>query len=124
MTELHQTPVRQKPSPLPALPLHDILTPEQWSILAAIADTVVPSLTRSEGNRLLQHPLQSSAFDASSKRLDLVIHREGDVDLVTSYLGESATAQPDFRRSISRLVNLHLHQDARKGLLFILNTLK
>ena len=121
---LHEEQIRQKPSPLPPLPQADVLTPEQWSILTAIADTVVPSLTPLEGNRLLQHPLRSDIYAASRKRLEQLAQLREDDGLVASYLGESATSQLEFRHSISRLVNSYLHEEARKGLLLILNALK
>ncbi|KAK4545359.1 hypothetical protein LTR36_003539 [Oleoguttula mirabilis] len=123
MAELHAEQIRQTPSPLAPLPEHDILTAEQWGILSAIADTVVPSITSQEGNRLLQHPLRRDVYDASCKRLKRSVGLERAHDLAQRYLAESATAQPEFRNGVCRLINLYLPNDAQKQLLFVLDAL-
>lgn len=123
MAHLHAQHVRQTPSPLAPVPGEDILTAEQWGILSAIADTVVPSITAQEGNRLLQHPLRRELYDASCKRLERTPSLESNPELVQRYLAENATAQPRFKDGISRLLNLHLPSDAQKQLLFVLNAL-
>ena len=127
--DLQAQSIGQKPSPLPRLQphQHDVLTAEQWGILAAIADTVVPSFTRAKGNRLLQHPLRADIFAASCQRLQLLRGAGGngaDEALLLSYLAENATSQSAFKEGISRLLNQYMHEDARNGLLFILKALK
>ena len=117
------TRFRQTPSPLPPLPERDVLTAEQVGILSAVADTVIPSFTSQEGNRLLQHPLRNDIYEASCRRLEQGEGLEGAQDLAKSYLAESAWAQKDFRDGLTRLVNIQLHEEARKQLLFILNAL-
>ncbi|KAK5128884.1 hypothetical protein LTR85_000217 [Meristemomyces frigidus] len=123
MAELHAEHIRQTPSPLVPLPEKDVLTAEQWGILSAIADTVIPSITSLEGNRLLQHPLRRDVYDVSCKRLEQSVGREGGLGLAQRYLAESATAQPAFKDGVSRLINFYLPNDAQKQLLFVLNAL-
>ncbi|KAH9819812.1 long-chain-alcohol oxidase FAO4A-like [Teratosphaeria destructans] len=115
--------IRQKPSPLPPLPDHDALSAEQWTILLAIADAVIPCLTSSGGNRLLQHPLRRDVYEASSRRLEQVANFEGGRELVSGFLGESASSFQAFRTGISRTINIHLPEQARKELLFVLSAL-
>ncbi|KAK3110961.1 hypothetical protein LTR53_014225 [Teratosphaeriaceae sp. CCFEE 6253] len=120
--------IRPAPSPLlpppPPLPSHDVLTAEQWGILAAIADTVVPSFTPQEGNRLLQHPLRTEIYEASCRRLEQSsVAGEDGRALVASYLAESGYAQKEFRDGLTGLINVQLHEEARKQLRFILTTL-
>ena len=116
--------VRQTPSPLPAPPGHDILTANQWGVLNAIADTVVPSLTLLEGNRLLKHPLRKEIYEASCRRLEQQCISLDHHNLAVDYLQELATTQSEFQDGIRRLVNVHLPEDARKQLSFILTTLR
>ncbi|KAK3671331.1 hypothetical protein LTR78_008791 [Recurvomyces mirabilis] len=115
--------VRQIPSPLPAPPEHDVLTATQWGVLTAIADTVIPSLTPLEGNRLLKHPLRKEIYEASCRRLEQQCISSSHHNLAAGYLQELATTQSEFRDGIRRLINIHLPEDARKQLLFILTTL-
>jgi len=122
MAELHAEHIRQAPSPLPPV-AEDILTAEQWGILLAVTDTVIPSLTPLEGNRLLKQPLRKDVYEASCKRLEQSVNLEGSQELVQSYLAESASAQPAFKDGFSRLINVYLHDQAQRELVFILKAL-
>ncbi|KAK1819384.1 hypothetical protein LTR12_006210 [Friedmanniomyces endolithicus] len=123
MPELATYQIRQAPSPLPPSPRSDVLTAEHWGILSAIADTVVPSFAPLAGNRLLQHPLRGEVYQASRKRLEHGIGLPDANVLATSYLAESAFAQKEFKDGLTRLINLQLHEEARKQLIFILDAL-
>lgn len=112
-------------TPLPPPPSQSPLSDEQWSILSAIADTVTPSFSPSASNRLLQHPLRGEVFDATAKRIrDLATADAAASDVVPAYLAESATAQPEFKEHISRMLAFYMSETATKPLLFILNALK
>ncbi|KAK0784301.1 hypothetical protein LTR75_013866 [Friedmanniomyces endolithicus] len=123
MRELATYQIRQAPSPLPPSPSSDVLTAEHWGILSAIADTVVPSYAPLAGNRLLQHPLRGEVYQASCKRLEHGIGLPDANVLATSYLAEGAFAQEEFKDGLTRLINLQLHEEARKQLIFILDAL-
>lgn len=113
--------------PLPPQPETDPLTAEQWGILAAIADTVVPSFTASKGNRLLQHPLRTHVYQAAQNRIAAIAGAaaaESSDDLIGAYMAENATAQPEFRSAVQRLVAYGMDETGRSGLLNILNALK
>lgn len=108
--------------PLPLPP--DVLTPEQWSIFAAIADAVVPSLTPAKGNRLLQHPLRADVYATARNRI-LSIAGEGlENGIVDNYLGENATAQSEFKHAFQRLLGYDLGKSSRDQFLITLSTLK
>jgi hypothetical protein len=108
--------------PLPPPPNH-ILTAEQWGIFAAIADTVIPSFTPARGNRLLQHPLGADVYASVKGSVQQIAGAPSD-DLVDAYLSENASAQPEFRNSLLRMVGYQMDDAARKGFLFVLNALK
>ena len=122
MTNMHTADPQA--SPLPPLPDNDVLTTEQWSILSAIADTIVPSFTACKGNRLLQHPLRREIYETVERRIEQLAKPEQDDGLVAKYLGENATAQPEFRDNISRLFAYYLNDEARSGLIKVLSLLK
>lgn len=112
--------------PLPPPPKQDPLSTQQWSILVAIADTVIPALSRaSNGNRLLQHPLRNEVYGAAVKRIqDLAKLGDDSDNLANAYLSESAAAEPEFKEAISSMVGYHMSDTAKSGLLFILSALK
>ena len=112
-------------TPLPPPPKQDPLSPEQWSILSAITEAVVPALTRNSngGDHLLQHPLRSDVYDSAVKRIQTLANLDAD-DTAVAYLSESPAEHPMFRDSIQRMVAFNMSEEARSGLLFILNALK
>lgn len=114
-------------TPLPPPPAQDPLSAEQWNILAAIADTVTPCFAHQQGNKLLQHPLRGEVYDATAKRLrDLQVSTDeaSASDVVPAYLAENATAQPEFKEHMMRLLAFYMTETSRKPLLFILSALK
>lgn len=120
----HDQPVPRTASPLPPLPETDLLSAEQWGILAAISATVVPSFSPFTGNRLLQHPLRREFYESTSKRIASISGLKPDDELVANYLSESAIDHPGFRDNVSRLLSHYMDETSRNGLLFILNALK
>ena len=112
------------PSPLPPLPESDLLSAEQWGILAAISATIVPAFSPYTGNRLLQHPLRREIYESATRRIASISGREANGELVAAYLSESALDHPAFRENVSRLLGHHMDETSRNGLLFILNALK
>ncbi|GIZ46589.1 hypothetical protein CKM354_000970900 [Cercospora kikuchii] len=112
-------------TPLPPAPKEDPLNPEQWRILSAVADTVVPALARGQkgADRLLQHPLREEIYDAAGKRIRaLAKFNDGD-ETAERYLSESAAAHPLFKDMITRMVACNMSDTAKNGLLFILTAL-
>jgi hypothetical protein len=128
MTEQQQQDkqLRDDPPPsilLPSPPEH-VLTAEQWGIFAAIADTIIPSFTPAKGNRLLQHPLRADLYATAKDNVQQIAGVSSDDGLIDAYMGESATAQPEFRHALLRMVGYQMDAAARKGFLFILGALK
>lgn len=111
-------------TPLPPVPAQDPLSAEQWGILCAIADTVTPCFSTSAGNKLLQHPLRSEVFDASAKRIRDLATDAASNDVVPAYLAESASAQPEFKEHMARMLAYYMSETARKPLQFILSALR
>lgn len=117
--------ITQTPTLLPPPP-DSTLTPAQWGIFSAIANTVVPSISHVGGNRLLQLPVRPHVYESSINRVrDLAGDGAGDDSSVAAaYLAESAAAEPQFQQCIFRYIAESMPEETRKGLLFILNALK
>ncbi|SMR46624.1 unnamed protein product [Zymoseptoria tritici ST99CH_1E4] len=114
--------VEQTKTPLPPAP-EGVLNTAQWSIFSAIATTIVPSIAQSaQGNRLLQLPVRKELYNPAVSRIANLCP-ENDAGLITAYLGESATTSPQFQEHVFRLINNHMSETDRNGLLFILNAL-
>ncbi|KXT07178.1 hypothetical protein AC578_2418 [Pseudocercospora eumusae] len=114
-------------TPLPPLPDQDPLNAQQWNILIAIADAVVPPLAPTDAsntNPLLALPLPSDLYHSARTSIQRFSNTQhADDATVTAYLAERATSSPQFRELISRMVALHMSETARNGLLFILSAL-
>ena len=110
---------------LPDPPDTEVLTPEQWTTVLAIADTVIPSICSSQSTdggaqlRLseeeYQHAIDDMKKGVTNPPDDLTIRR---------HLGEKASSNPAFRRELQRTLALHVHEDSRKGIATIISLVK
>lgn len=119
--EIHQTP-----SPLPPVPDADVLTEGQWRLLAAIAETFVPSIAPiNRALSPLSHALSPTSYESAMGTIrDSTGNAVNDEALVAEYLDETPTATAAFKESMQRLLAFQLSNDQKRGLLFILNALK
>ncbi|EME85935.1 uncharacterized protein MYCFIDRAFT_52380 [Pseudocercospora fijiensis CIRAD86] len=114
-------------TPLPPLPDQDPLNTQQWNTFVAIAEAIVPPLTRSDASktdRLLAHPLPSDVYHSALSRIQRLCKiQDADDATVTAYLAEGATSRPEFKELISRMLAFHMSDTARNGLSLILSAL-
>lgn len=113
----------QIPSPVPP-PSADPFSNAQWSILAAIADTVVPSFTPFKSDALIQHPLRRDIYDSTFQLVTKMASLEGEKDIVTTYLDERPSTQPEFKEHLNRLLADYLDPSNKNQLLLILSALR
>lgn len=114
-------------SPLPPPPEEDIFTPDQWTILLAIADTIIPSIRSSDSIDPSALSVPDSELAAARSHLQNGLdnpHSEESTHLITSYLEEAASSVPQFKDSLKAIFGRHVHHEARKGLSLILTALK
>lgn len=115
--------IEQVPAPVAPLPETSSLSESQWQVIAAIANTVIPSISPSdETNGRDGHYLQPTAYAAASAAI--VKHNAIDQSVAVDYLAESPTANPYFREAINRLVFQSTDAEARKRLFVVLSILK
>jgi len=116
--------IRQKPSPLSQSPDPHPLTPEQWSILAAIADTVIADIALSAADdSLIQLPVTPQQYNAAAQHVEAASNGGVDATLVGAFLAEKATAQPEFREQLERLFAMYLPSPSRWQLSLVLSAL-
>lgn len=115
-------------APLPDGPASDAyFTTEQWITLMAIMDAVIPSITRGSGSEIegkSQLSVKDEEYTAAVEHL-----RENVVDapeemVLEEYLREKPSDSPAFQGLLRRLLIHYTPEEARKGLGFVLSTLK
>lgn len=112
---------------LPDPPANEVLTPEQWTTLLAIAETVIPDIRptpagiKKEGPQLY---LTESEYQTTLSELRSSVANPPDDAVLTRFLSESPANSEDFRREFQRTMAVNVRDDARKGVALILSTLK
>ncbi|KAI9753522.1 MAG: bud neck involved protein [Chaenotheca gracillima] len=111
-------------TPLPTPPVHEVLTPAQWTTLMAIASTVVPEVLRSTSvTAISQLGLPDAEYDATVDEIRAIATAPPDVEVVQRFLAEGVASYETFRRELRRYLTLHVREDARNGMGLILSTL-
>jgi hypothetical protein len=113
----------QRSSPVPPPPAQDPVTPAQWAILAAIADTFAPSITKAAGNPLLQRTVSAQLYDSTARRIEELAQEEGRDGLVAEFLDERASAAPDFKEYMMRVLGVYLDSATKFQFLTLLSVL-
>lgn len=110
---------------LPNPPDGEVLTPDQWATLLAVAETVVPSVCASKATAgTSELALNESDYNALVRNLQDEVANPPDDQAIAEYLQESATGYTLFRQELHRTLAVYVREDARKRMAFLLNTLK
>lgn len=108
---------QQTPSPLSPFRGDQILSENQWTTLASIVDTIISPETQTIGEIT-----KEAQFKAAVNTIKHHTNVE-DEALLSEYLAESATACPEFREAIYRLLVNQIHEEGRKQLIGVLDAL-
>ncbi len=116
-------------TPLPEPPAGDAFTGDQWLVLLSIMDTVIPSIRREsvESHGLSSLTIPDEKYDATVLQLEKTAVAGQDAPVGKSlekYLDEKPSDSSDFQDLLKRSLVHFAREDARKGLAFILSTLK
>lgn len=116
-------------TPLPEPPAGEAFTSDQWLILMSIMDTVIPSIHReSFASGGLSHLIiPDEKYNATVVQLKKAAVADPDApdgESLEKYLDEKPSDNPDFQDLLKRTLVQFAREDARKGLAFILSTLK
>lgn len=115
----------QLQSPLPSAINDRRLTPAQWLTFAAIADTVLPSISlKGTADDTKALVLSAEARDNALRELRAIAPADQVTDsLIEAYLAEPISSCPDFEEHVQRLYTLYMDEDQRAGLSFLLTAL-
>ena len=113
-------------NPLPDLPPGDPFTEDQWKILMAIMDTVIPSIRRetTTSNKVEQLTVSDVQYNAAVDHLKNTVVNPPTNESLDEYLDERPSANPRFQSLLKRYLGQYAPEDAKKGLSFVLSTLK
>src|SRR6266516_4575965 len=103
--------------PLPESPQEDIFTSDQWAILWAIADTVVPSVCKkSEKSSIDQLVIADSEYADTVDKIKKSVQSPSDNKVLTAFLEERPSEIPAFRDLLKRSFAFYINEDGRRSI--------
>jgi hypothetical protein len=111
---------------LPEQPSELPFTEANWTTLLAIMDTVIPSIRRETQatDKSTQLSISDVQYNTTVTYLKNTITNPPDSESLDEYLDEKPSDNPRFRELLQRTFMSYVKDDAKKGLGFILATLK
>jgi hypothetical protein len=111
---------------LPDPPIDQFFTDEQWRTLMAIMDTVIPSIRRESATsqNISELTIKDGEYNAAMQHLKDNVIDAPDSDSLKEYLEEKPSDNAAFQKLLQKSVLYYSTEDARKGLAFVLSTLK
>lgn len=111
--------------PLPPVPATSYFSKAQWEILFAVADAMIPSIRTSPTSKSSNDRVISQAeWDTAISKLTTTIPGPDAAKIAAQYLEEDVSSNPAFRASVERIFGAFVHEEGRRGIGLILNTLK
>ena len=113
-------------NPLPDLPPGDPFTEDQWKILMAIMDTIIPSIRRetTTSSKVEQLTVSDMQYNTVVDHLKNTVVNPPTNENLDEYLDERPSANPRFQSLLKRYLSQYAPEDAKKGLSFMLSALK
>jgi hypothetical protein len=113
-------------TPLPDGPTEIPFSELQWTTLLAIMDTVIPSIRRetTTNNETSQLTISDVEYNKTVHHLKQTLVNPPDSESFDEYLEEKPSDNPRFQALLQRTLSTFARDDAKKGLSFILSTLK
>lgn len=113
-------------TPLPDGPAEALFNELQWATLMAIMNTVIPSIRRdtTSSNKKNQLTISDVEYNNTVNHLKKVLVNSPDSESLDEYLDEKPSDNPRFRALLLRSLSTFARDDAKKGLSFVLTTLK
>jgi hypothetical protein len=113
-------------TPLPDPPAGEAFTPNQWTTLLAIMDALIPSVQRdsTSTDEISQYTISDAEYNMMVDHLKKTLVEAPDSEALDEYLQERPSEDPKFQDLLKRTLIHYSPDDVRKGLAFILSTLK
>ena len=111
---------------LPEGPAGEPFTAAQWTTLMAIMDAVIPSIRRetTTTDKISQLTISDVEYNTAVHHLQKTVVNAPDSESLDEYLNERPSENPRFQDLLMRTLVFYARDDARKGLSFVLSTLK
>jgi len=120
-----QSSLGRKPSPLPPLSPQDPLSKDQWKILYAFADTIVPSVKPARlARQNVDLGLSDADYGMTVTKLTSYASASDNPALLDQYLSEKPSENIMFRENIYRLLSCYIPKDLFDQLTLGLTLLK
>jgi len=112
-------------TPLPTYTQSDPFTPQQWTTLMAIMDTVIPSIHSSPTSDDKSHlTISSEQYAETTKHIRERVVGDFDQEALDRYFQEKASDVPEMRELLKRTFSCNVPPKGQKGFGLILNALK
>lgn len=113
-------------NPLPDLPPGEPFTDEQWLILMAIMDTVIPSVRKetTKSDMIQQLAVSEVQYNTAVDHLKKTVSDPPTSEYLDEYLDERPSANPKFQPLLKRYLSQYSPDHAKKGLSLALSALK
>ncbi|KAI9839696.1 MAG: hypothetical protein M1838_004308, partial [Thelocarpon superellum] len=122
MTTSQLSAIARVETALPDPPDHEVFTPDQWKMVLAMADTIVPEIRPSHTPHLgPQLFLTQSEYAAAVQDIKNSVANPPDDAVIEQYLAENATSNARFRRELQRIFAAHVRDDVRSGVGLIIS---
>ncbi len=115
------------PTPFPASPPGEPLTPAQWELLLAVMDTIIPAVKREDVPSSLSSSdfvISNAEYTAAFNHLQTALANPPTETALDKYLKEKPSESAEFKELLRRQLLSYTREDRRKGLAFILSALK
>lgn len=116
--------VSPKAVSIPPLPKEDPLNSDQWNILLAIADAVIPAIEPvATANPKTHLPIEDNEYSTALSTIQSLAPEKDAESLAKNYLSDSAAYNPLFKDELRRCFSYYLPVAPRNQLLMVLNIL-
>lgn len=113
-------------NPLPSPPSGEAFTPEQWTTLMAIMDTVIPSVRRQsvQANPRTSISIPDVQYSSAIDHIKTSVSEAPSSEELDKYMDERPSENKAFEDVLKRTLIHYARDDVRKGLIFVLSALK
>lgn len=110
--------------PLPPVSNRTVFNDEQWRVLLALADTVIPSIrSRGQPNSITDKIVPAEDLERAVSSLASNIPGPDSSRLARQYLEERPSENPNFKTAVQRLFSEFVPEEGISGMSLILTAL-
>lgn len=111
-------------APLPPVQAGEVLTPAQWITFLAIADTVVPAISRPSTQSIDDLVVPLPEYDDAVQKIQQAIPTDAASDALHKYMRAKASSTPGFKDLMHRTFRDYMRDDALRAIRVVLSALE